>query len=80
MGMRGDWTARLPVLRERFAALGPDIVTLQETILTDRADQAADMLGPGYHLTQQRDRKPTARESPQPADGRSGGRSRSTSA
>jgi hypothetical protein len=56
-GMRGDWTARLPVLRERFAALGPDIVTLQETILTDRADQAADMLGPGYHLAQQRDRE-----------------------
>jgi endonuclease/exonuclease/phosphatase family metal-dependent hydrolase len=56
-GMRGDWAARLPVFREGFRALDPDIVTLQETILTDRADQAADMLGPGYHLAQQQDRE-----------------------
>ncbi|MBO0821105.1 MAG: endonuclease/exonuclease/phosphatase family protein [Nocardiopsaceae bacterium] len=56
-GMRGDWEARLPVFREVFRALDADIVTLQETILTERADQAADMLGPGYYLAQQRDRE-----------------------
>jgi endonuclease/exonuclease/phosphatase family metal-dependent hydrolase len=56
-GMRGDWAARLPVFREGFRALDPDVVTLQETILTDGVDQAADMLGPGYHLAQQRERE-----------------------
>lgn len=56
-GMRGDWESRLPVFREVFRALDADIVTLQETILTERADQAAGMLGPGYHLAQQRYRE-----------------------
>ena len=56
-GMRGDWAARSAVFREGLRALDPDIVTLQETILSDRADQAADLLGPGYHLAQQRDRE-----------------------
>jgi endonuclease/exonuclease/phosphatase family metal-dependent hydrolase len=55
--MRGDWAARLPVFREGFRALDADIVTLQETILTDDADQAADMLGSGYHLAQQQRRE-----------------------
>lgn len=56
-GMRGEWESRLPVFREGFRALDPDIVVLQETILTDHVDQAADMLGGGYHLAQQRDRE-----------------------
>ena len=53
-GMRGDWAARLPAFREGFRVLDGDIV-MQETILADRVDQAAEMLGPGYHLAQQRD-------------------------
>jgi endonuclease/exonuclease/phosphatase family metal-dependent hydrolase len=56
-GMRGDWSSRLPVLRDGFAALDADVVVLQETILTDDADQAAEMLGPGYHLAQQVNRE-----------------------
>lgn len=44
--MRGKWEARLPVLREGFRELGADIVTLQETILTEDTDQAGQMLGP----------------------------------
>jgi exonuclease III len=56
-GMRGSWAARLPVFRRGFGALDADIVTLQETIFTNSTDQAADMLGPGYHLAQQRDRE-----------------------
>ena len=56
-GKRGKWEARLPVLREGFRELHADIVTLQETILTDHADQAAEMLGPGYYLAQQQDRE-----------------------
>jgi endonuclease/exonuclease/phosphatase family metal-dependent hydrolase len=57
-GTRGDWAARLPVFRRGFQALDADIVTLQETILTDGTDQAADMLGPRYHLAQQQGREP----------------------
>jgi len=55
--MRGDWAARLPVFRERFRELDADIVTLQETVLTEDVDQVADMLGPGYQLAQQQDRE-----------------------
>ncbi len=38
--------------------LRADVVTLQETILAERVDQAAQMLGTGYHLAQQRSREP----------------------
>lgn len=55
-GMHGDWATRSEVLRGGLRALGADVVTLQETILTGGVDQAADMLGPEYHLAQQRDR------------------------
>ena len=55
--MRGDWAARLPVFRECFRTLDADIVTLQETILTGDTDQAAIMLGAGYHLAQQQHRE-----------------------
>jgi exonuclease III len=48
-GMRGDWEARLPVFRDGFRLLDADIVTLQETILTDDTDQAAEILGPEYY-------------------------------
>jgi endonuclease/exonuclease/phosphatase family metal-dependent hydrolase len=56
-GMRGDWVARLTMFREGLRALDADILTLQETVLTDDLDQAADMLGRGYYLAQQRDRE-----------------------
>lgn len=57
-GMRGNWPARLTVLQDGFRALDPDIITLQETVLTNDVDQAADMLGDGYHLAQQQQREP----------------------
>lgn len=56
-GMRGDWPARPHVFRDGFQALDADIVTLQETVLTGEVDQAAQMLGDGYHLAQQQDRE-----------------------
>jgi predicted deacylase len=46
-GMRGDWEARLPLFQDGFRELDADIVTLQETILTDDTDQAAD-----FHVTE----------------------------
>lgn len=51
-GTRGTWGARLPVLRAGFSALDADVIVLPETILTGDVDQAAEMLGPGYHLAQ----------------------------
>jgi endonuclease/exonuclease/phosphatase family metal-dependent hydrolase len=56
-GMRGDWTTRLPVLQDGLRALDADVILLQETILTDAVDQAADMLGPGYQLDRERERR-----------------------
>jgi endonuclease/exonuclease/phosphatase family metal-dependent hydrolase len=56
-GIRGDWTRRLLAFQDGLRALNPDIVTLQETVLTDEVDQAAEMLGDGYHLAQQQKRE-----------------------
>lgn len=56
-GMRGDWARRLRVFQDGFRALDADILTLQETVLTEEADQAAQMLDAGYHLAQQQDRE-----------------------
>jgi endonuclease/exonuclease/phosphatase family metal-dependent hydrolase len=52
-GHDGDWPARREVLRAGLARLGPDVVALQEAIVHDGYDQAADLLGPGYHLAHQ---------------------------
>jgi hypothetical protein len=38
----GDWERRRGVLRAGFATMAPDVVTLQETIVTDGYDQARD--------------------------------------
>lgn len=57
-GIRGEWEHRRAVLRSGLAALQPDLVTFQEVIETDRYDQARDLLGPEYHLAQQRHREP----------------------
>lgn len=57
-GMRGDWPARSEVFRAGFAALDADVVLLQETIRTEDVDQAAGMLGSGYHFAEQADREP----------------------
>lgn len=40
-----------------FRELGADVLTLQETILTDRVDQASEMLCTDYRLVQQRHRE-----------------------
>jgi endonuclease/exonuclease/phosphatase family metal-dependent hydrolase len=49
----GDWPARRQVLVDGFRGLRPDLVALQETIKTPDYDQAADILGPAFHLAQQ---------------------------
>lgn len=52
-GTRGDWPARRATFAEGFQRLAPDLLTLQETILTDPYDQARDLLGEGYLLIHQ---------------------------
>lgn len=56
-GMRGDWAKRLRMFQEGFRALEPDVITLQETVLTEQINQAAEMLGGGYHFAQQQNRE-----------------------
>jgi endonuclease/exonuclease/phosphatase family metal-dependent hydrolase len=56
-GVRGDWQARLAILREGYRRLAADIVTLQETILDDGVDQARSILGDGYSFAQQQRRE-----------------------
>jgi exonuclease III len=57
-GIRGDWPARLPLLRDGFAAIAADLVTLQETIRTGTQDQAREILGDDYRLVHQVKREP----------------------
>lgn len=56
-GTRGDWSARAPIFRERFRELAPDIITLQETVLTADLDQTREIFGAEYHVAQQRERE-----------------------
>jgi endonuclease/exonuclease/phosphatase family metal-dependent hydrolase len=56
-GRRGDWAARRAVLAEGLRRVRPDLVAFVEAIKTEEFDQAADLLGPGYHLAHQRERE-----------------------
>jgi endonuclease/exonuclease/phosphatase family metal-dependent hydrolase len=49
-GVRGDWPARRTALADELHRLDPDLLTLQETIVTDGYDQVADVLEDGYHI------------------------------
>ena len=57
-GTRGDWPRRREAMRTGFAALDADVITLQETIVTDGFDQAREILGEGYQFVHQREREP----------------------
>jgi endonuclease/exonuclease/phosphatase family metal-dependent hydrolase len=49
----GDWDARRQVLREALSELRPDLVALQETVVTDGYDQVVDVLDPDLHVAHQ---------------------------
>jgi endonuclease/exonuclease/phosphatase family metal-dependent hydrolase len=53
-----DWARRRAVLAAGFATMAPDLVTLQETIVTDGYDQAREIVGAGYELVHQKAREP----------------------
>jgi endonuclease/exonuclease/phosphatase family metal-dependent hydrolase len=56
-GTRGDWEVRRRLFQDGFADLDADVITLQETVLTEHVDQVAELLGAGYYLAQQADRE-----------------------
>jgi endonuclease/exonuclease/phosphatase family metal-dependent hydrolase len=53
---RGDWTTRKAVLTDTFAKLRPDLVAVQESVVTDDYDQLEEILGSGYYLYHQEGR------------------------
>jgi endonuclease/exonuclease/phosphatase family metal-dependent hydrolase len=52
-GHHGDWPARREPLAAGLRRLRPDVVALQEAVVDDTGDQAAELLGAGYHLAHQ---------------------------
>jgi len=52
-GHGGDYGARRRALRTGLERLRPDLVAFQETIKTPDDDQAAELLGPDFHLAHQ---------------------------
>ncbi|WP_433158839.1 endonuclease/exonuclease/phosphatase family protein [Kribbella sp. CA-247076] len=52
-GRHGDWDARREVLQEGFRALQPDLIALQETVVTDESDQTAELFGDDWHVLHQ---------------------------
>jgi endonuclease/exonuclease/phosphatase family metal-dependent hydrolase len=57
-GIDGDWNARRRMLVDGFADLAPELLTLQEVIVTTGYDQARDILGDSFRLVHQADRAP----------------------
>jgi endonuclease/exonuclease/phosphatase family metal-dependent hydrolase len=52
-GHHGDWPARRELLTAGLRRLRPDVVALQEAVVDDTDDQAAELLWAGYHLAHQ---------------------------
>jgi endonuclease/exonuclease/phosphatase family metal-dependent hydrolase len=55
-GRNGDWPRRRALLRAGFGALQPDLVALQERVVTDGYDQVADVFGSNLHRLHQSQR------------------------
>ncbi|GAA4955007.1 endonuclease/exonuclease/phosphatase family metal-dependent hydrolase [Nonomuraea thailandensis] len=49
----GSWNRRRQLLIDGLRDLDPDLVALQESVVTDDYDQVVDLLGPGYHVMHQ---------------------------
>jgi endonuclease/exonuclease/phosphatase family metal-dependent hydrolase len=60
-GTGGEWDRRRTALASGIAQLAPDTVLLQESVLTDSFDQAADILGGEFHLVHSSTREPDGR-------------------
>jgi endonuclease/exonuclease/phosphatase family metal-dependent hydrolase len=51
--LHGDWPNRREVLRDGMRGLAPDVVGLQEAIVTDDYEQPRDLLGDAYEFAHQ---------------------------
>jgi exonuclease III len=51
LGHHQDWPRRRPAVTSWFRRLDPDLVLLQEAVVTDDHDQVTEVLGDGYHIT-----------------------------
>jgi len=49
-GQHGEWDERRSVLAEGLRGLNADVLAFQEAVVVDGYDQAADLLGAGYHI------------------------------
>jgi exonuclease III len=49
-GREGDWPRRRDVLATGFRALSPDLVALQETVVTDGSDQVREIVADGFDV------------------------------
>jgi endonuclease/exonuclease/phosphatase family metal-dependent hydrolase len=56
----GNWAEREPLLKGGLAALDPDVMAFQETVLTDAWDQVRAIVGDGYEIVHSRHREPGA--------------------
>lgn len=52
----GQWERRRPLLIDGIRSLNPDLMTFQETIVTDDYDQVADIVDDGYHIAHSSER------------------------
>src|SRR5688500_2452084 len=57
-GVAADWVRRRSGHVEGLRSLSPDLIALQETVLTDSFDQAADLIGDCYQIVNSRARLP----------------------
>src|SRR5687768_9953902 len=57
-GVAAHWEQRRSVLADGFRQLSPDVLALQETVLTDSFHQAPDLLGGDYKVVNSRARLP----------------------
>jgi endonuclease/exonuclease/phosphatase family metal-dependent hydrolase len=51
LGHHMDWPRRRAAVTSCFRRLDPDVLALQEVVVTDDHDQVAEILGDGYHVT-----------------------------
>lgn len=56
LGRHQDWPRRRTVLAAGLAQAPPDVVLFQEAVLDGDYDQAADLLGPDFHVVHQTER------------------------
>lgn len=57
-GGHPPWPDRRRVLTEGIRALAPDLMTFQETMVSDNIDQVVEVLGPDVHIVHSEEREP----------------------